>query len=819
MAASGHTSYHQHAGPRRAGKACQNCRGRKVKCTVTQPGGPCQNCLLDNVSCLITRCRRGRKQKDWYLRATKVDRCRDRPLPRHVSVQELFDSTPTGSNTTHETDGAFQEDVHHDITASLTLSSTAAAVLNSMVFLGDVLPGLELLQSAVTPLTPPPEDRSREEMPAWFRPFPKHLSAEDVEYARSKGAFKIPSSGVRNEIIRCYVEYMHPYMPLLDATELLQLTCPTTDALTMPKYSLLLFQCVMFAAAAFVDEATVKQAGYDSLKTMRKAFYQKTIILYDADFESDTLILIQSLLLMSLWSEKPEAHKQGWHWTGIAIFLAQTVGLDRNLDGLRLPPKEKSLRKRVWWCCFMRDRLVSLGMSRPMRIRDQDFDVPLPTLTDFEADSLLNPLDFARDSQNPFEHTDLCKKDTRIQLAEIFIHNVRLCMLIGSILSSQYSTLERPLRTLSGAGDSLSSVMLFPICTQSSDFLLDRRHGDSRLSLLDTMLTEWHDSLPGSIHLAQFQSPRSSPRETLQNKPVHEGQTLHLIADASQPSSVAVQYALLHLSYYSAISALHRPRNGSPESASKVSSSAKHIARICAFLNARSLARYLPVNAITMLVPSIISNVLFIRSRLTTSDHHRSGFAEERETEKARDNLNDLLVSLSALREAYVGADWISVFVDTFFARAGLKVVVSGANACHASRESGLRRRFEVQLQPGLSVSYMRDERGAEAGSDCHTTAHDHGVETAPALPTDPQEMIENATSNADIGLRAERPALNDGRVGEGPSNDETAWHGMFDSSPFEIDAFPELWNIGDIGTDRNPESSFWSSFSPDRLT
>jgi hypothetical protein len=702
-----------------------------------------------------------------------------------------------------------------------------------MVSLGDVPPGLELLQSAVAPLTPPPEDGSREEMPAWFRPFPKHLSAEDVEYARSKGAFKIPSSGVRNEIIRCYVEYMHPYMPLLDATELLQLACPATDAPTMPKYSLLLFQCVMFAAAAFVDEAIVQEAGYDSLKTMRKAFYQKTRvrtprfctsttlidpsqILYDADFESDTLVLIQSLLLMSLWAEKPEAHKQGWHWTGIAIFLAQMVGLDRNPDVLRLSQKEKSLRKRVWWCCFMRDRLVSLGMSRPMRIRDQDFDVPLPTVADFEADSLL---DFARDFPNPFEHTSLCNKDTRIQLAEIFIHDVRLCMLIGSILSGQYSTLERPLRGLSGSGDSLSSVMLFPIFTQSSDLLLDRRHGDSGLSILDTMLTEWHDSLPGSINLAQFQSPRSSPRETVQNNPVHEGQTLHLIADASQPSSVAVQYALLHISYYSAISALHRPRNTSPESASKVSSAAKHIARICAFLNARSLARYLPVNAITMLVPSVISNVLFIKSRLTTCENHRSSFAEERETEKARDNLNDLLVSLSALREAYVGGDWISVFIDTFFGRVGLKVVVSGANACHAGSESesGLRRRFEVQLQPGLPVSYMRAERGADSHT---TTAPNHGVEPAPALglPTDPQEMIEDPPSTVtDIGIRAERPDLDDGRVGEGPSNDETGWHSMFDFSPFENDVFSERWNLAGIGTeglDRNPESSFWSSFS-----
>lgn len=218
--------------------------------------------------------RKYRKQKEWYTRAIKIDRVQ--PLPCHVPVEELFEPRHNKANANSKPHHTYQEDTHHDASPPLTLSSNAAALMDSMVSLGDVPQGLELLQPSITTFTPPPEDACFEEMPACFQPFPEHLAARDIEYIRSKGALCVPHRRLRNEVIRCYVEYMHPYMPLLDVNELLQIADPSIDASMTPKYSLLLFQCVMFAAVAFVDEALVKEVGYDSLKLARKAFYQKT---------------------------------------------------------------------------------------------------------------------------------------------------------------------------------------------------------------------------------------------------------------------------------------------------------------------------------------------------------------------------------------------------------------------------------------------------------------------------------------------------------------------------------------------------------------
>lgn len=43
---------------RRASKACQCCRARKVRCNVVEHGAPCTNCRLDQVECIVSESKR-----------------------------------------------------------------------------------------------------------------------------------------------------------------------------------------------------------------------------------------------------------------------------------------------------------------------------------------------------------------------------------------------------------------------------------------------------------------------------------------------------------------------------------------------------------------------------------------------------------------------------------------------------------------------------------------------------------------------------------------------------------------------------------------
>lgn len=51
---------HHRAVKRRASKACQCCRSRKVRCNVVEHGAPCTNCRLDEVECIVTESKRKR---------------------------------------------------------------------------------------------------------------------------------------------------------------------------------------------------------------------------------------------------------------------------------------------------------------------------------------------------------------------------------------------------------------------------------------------------------------------------------------------------------------------------------------------------------------------------------------------------------------------------------------------------------------------------------------------------------------------------------------------------------------------------------------
>lgn len=110
-------------------------------------------------------------------------------------------------------------------------------------------------------------------LPNFIRPLPPRITADDVEYLEKKGALSVPETGLRNELLRNYVQYVHGYMALLELQDFLQVI-ERNDGST-GKISLLLFQAVMFAGTAFIDMHYLRAAGYRTRKAARKVFFQR----------------------------------------------------------------------------------------------------------------------------------------------------------------------------------------------------------------------------------------------------------------------------------------------------------------------------------------------------------------------------------------------------------------------------------------------------------------------------------------------------------------------------------------------------------------
>jgi hypothetical protein len=111
------------------------------------------------------------------------------------------------------------------------------------------------------------------ELPPYIKPLPQRMASDDVAYLFNKNALSIPDVAFRNALMRSYIEYVHPYMPLIELHDFLSIVDRGTGE--NGKVSLLLFQAVMFAGTAFVDMVFLTHAGYLTRKAARKAFYQK----------------------------------------------------------------------------------------------------------------------------------------------------------------------------------------------------------------------------------------------------------------------------------------------------------------------------------------------------------------------------------------------------------------------------------------------------------------------------------------------------------------------------------------------------------------
>lgn len=108
--------------------------------------------------------------------------------------------------------------------------------------------------------------------PRFLRPLPSRIAPEDLEFLRFRGALSVPEIGLRNELLRCYIQWVHGFLPVLSLQEFL-LCIAENDP--NGNISVLLFQAVMFVATAFVDLKHLQAAGYASRKSARSAFYTR----------------------------------------------------------------------------------------------------------------------------------------------------------------------------------------------------------------------------------------------------------------------------------------------------------------------------------------------------------------------------------------------------------------------------------------------------------------------------------------------------------------------------------------------------------------
>lgn len=281
---------------------------------------------------------------------------------------------------------------------------------------------------------------------------------------------------------------------------------------------------------------------------------------------------------MTLWHEETNERMNIRRWMDLAIShaFAQSLNIDPRLSRSAMSLTVRRLRRRIWWSCFIRDRLISFAMRTPSRIRDEDHNVPMLELADFQSEHThSNALTKISSFCQYFGDTS-----RRTTLARLCIAQARLCR---SLRYTAMSISNHPLERTRN-----NSLPRDP--SEASGHLFAAYHRD---------LLEWYDTL---CHGDLYQP---------------------ILADDIHPDGSAnleLNRAVLHMIYYAGVLGLHLSRidtdisSGDKElSKTFVQHSAKRISEITNNIQEHGLDRFLPLAAITTTSSAISVHFLEIR--------------------------------------------------------------------------------------------------------------------------------------------------------------------------------------------------------------
>lgn len=270
-----------------------------------------------------------------------------------------------------------------------------------------------------------------------------------------------------------------------------------------------------------------------------------------------------------------------------------------------------------------------------MRIRDDDFDVTMLTLNDFDIPSLehrTSTMDFTILSAEEMTSTSLMC----IQLA-------KLSICIGDVVSSQYTTLHTQ--------PDVPRTML----------VVSRRDGGAfeALEACAKELETWYRSLQEDVEWPQL----STPSDGL-------------------PSCSEVHWNVLLLTYLTTVNVLHRAQaiNALPDHAetwracelsrSKVKETARDMTRLSQTMLRKDQARYLSLIGVTTVIAACLSHILDINS------------SDEDVRDASTLRLFQSVQVLQYLQGIYASADAAASFVESLAAQAGITIPIQADSPC-----------------------------------------------------------------------------------------------------------------------------------------
>jgi len=286
-----------------------------------------------------------------------------------------------------------------------------------------------------------------------------NLDEIEIDILHRRGAFLLPPRALCDELVDSFFKWVAPVVPVINKNRFM---ARYRDSKNPP--SLLLLQAILLAGSRVCTNTQLMDAN-GSTTPAAMTFYKRAKALFDANYEDDRVTIVQALVLMGWYWEGPEGRYYHtcprhpkltillYRRNEECLLLDQScnrccTGLrhapevrsqssrgeqslsNHSVEGSQLSRPDKRLWKRIWWTLFTRDRSVAVALGRPVHINVDDSDVEMVTEDDFIEDELDQP------AKSPPDNVHV----------QFFLQYVRLCEIMGLVLSQQYSVASKARR-------------------------------------------------------------------------------------------------------------------------------------------------------------------------------------------------------------------------------------------------------------------------------------------------------------------------------------------------------------------------------------
>ncbi|KAF9928066.1 hypothetical protein FBU30_002666 [Linnemannia zychae] len=282
----------------------------------------------------------------------------------------------------------------------------------------------------------------------------------------------LPSPEVMTQLLNLYFTYVHPFAPVFVWSKFLR---RLKDRDYSPSF-LFLLNSIFALASRYSDDVSLRTDPTKS-ETIGVRFAEKAKEILDTLYDSPDMSCVGALVLLAFQQMGTGNSYRAWMYVGISIRMAQHLGLNR--DPLKLNPHmpaiDREERNRIWWTCFMADRIISASFGRPQGINEHDVDATYPEGIDEDNTQLEYKLDGAVSMlTGPSPHSE-----------QNFVYMASLMRILGRVMVSLYSPRSK--------ASSLSKTSMT---------------NPAPLEQLDKELTDWLLTLPPHL---QFRCVQQEP--------------------------------------------------------------------------------------------------------------------------------------------------------------------------------------------------------------------------------------------------------------------------------------------------------------------